>query len=91
MDLRLISIKNCQRLLFQLYYLIEYILSILRVYQMSVALRGDLQLVTLELNTKCFWKRRFCKISAQNIRTIVDPHVKVKLNCKGSAPRKAII
>ena len=34
---------------------------------------------------------KVCKFSAQNIRAIVDAHVMVKLNCKGSVPRKAII
>ena len=36
-------------------------------------------------------EKKVCKFSAQNIRAIVDAHVMVKLNCKGSVPRKAII
>ena len=91
MDLRFISIKKFQPLLFQLYYLVKYTLRMLRVYQMSVALRRDLQQVTGEFYTKCCRKKKVCKISAQNIRRIVAPHIKVKLNCKGSAPTKAII
>ena len=36
-------------------------------------------------------EKKVCKFSAQNIRAIVDAHVMVKLSCKGSVPRKAII
>ena len=36
-------------------------------------------------------ERKLCKFSAQNIRAVVDARVMVKLNGKGSTPRKAII
>ena len=35
-------------------------------------------------------EEKVCKILTQNIRAILDVHVMVKLNCKCSAPRKAI-
>ena len=36
-------------------------------------------------------EKKFCNFSGQNIRAIGDARVMVKLNCKGSAPREAII
>ena len=35
-------------------------------------------------------EEKVCKILTQNIRAILDVHVMVMLNCKCSAPRKAI-
>ena len=56
---------------------------------MSVAWRGDLRQVTGDLHL--LLGKKVCKILTSNIRVIVDAHVMVKLNCKGSALRKAII
>ena len=54
-------------------------------------MKGELAAGYWRITYQVLPERKVCKFSAQNIRAIVDARVMVKLNCKGSAPRKAII